>query len=135
MKKFFAVLILGLMCIVVCQTSLKAQISLIRVAITVVDTVNVGIPGVQIKFVVGLGGGETDLDGKYVLICMSNSTLRFSKVGLITQDVAVNNQNAITVVMKEDLLAYNNNTYKFNPILNFLYSCKYNKVLFYNKNI
>ncbi|PKO95689.1 MAG: hypothetical protein CVU12_08820 [Bacteroidetes bacterium HGW-Bacteroidetes-7] len=133
MKKHFSILILSLACLIVCQTPLKAQLNQIRVSITVTDKYLNYMPGVTILVLNYFYGTQTGDDGKVILYCPPYSTLQFSYVGYVTQEVPVNNQKTIVVRLEEDLLAYNNNPYNSNPILYLLNNNKYRKGLFYAK--
>ena len=47
-------------------------------------------------------GTITDLDGKFSIKTGLNSTLTISYVGYVTQDVALNGRNSISIRLKED---------------------------------
>jgi len=60
------------------------------------------IPGVSISIKGTTNGTITDIDGKYALeVPESATTLVFTFVGMITQEVSINNQSVINVVLKE----------------------------------
>ncbi|MEW4925454.1 TonB-dependent receptor [Algibacter sp. 2305UL17-15] len=66
-----------------------------------------GIPlaGASIIVVGTNKGAVTDFDGNYEITADTNSTLRFSYLGYVSQDVKVNGQTQIDVSMKEDAAA------------------------------
>ncbi len=63
------------------------------------------IPGVTVMVPGTTTGTTTDLDGKYVITIDNKVTkLRFQYMGMITQEILIENNTTINVVMKEDLL-------------------------------
>jgi len=63
----------------------------------------VGLPGVSI-IVKGTNlGTTTDINGKYSLDINEGSTLQFSYIGYLTQEIAVGNQSVINVTLQPDL--------------------------------
>lgn len=50
-------------------------------------------------------GTITDFDGNFTIQVSSKATLTFKYVGYLTQEVAVNGRNKLTVAMKEDAIA------------------------------
>jgi len=68
----------------------------------VTDKEGVPLPGVNIVIDGTMNGTVTDLDGKYTItIPESNSTLVFSFVGYLTQNIAVNGNSYIEVKLEE----------------------------------
>ena len=60
------------------------------------------IPGVSISLKGTTNGTITDIDGKYAIdVPETATTLVFTFVGMITQEVSINNQSVINVVLKE----------------------------------
>ena len=61
-----------------------------------------GIPGVSI-LVKGTGQGRvSDADGKFIIDAASGSTLIFSSLGFISQEILISNQTFLSVVLVED---------------------------------
>ncbi len=61
-----------------------------------------GLPGVSIFAKGTTKGTVTDIDGTYKLSVPSNSVLVFSAVGMLTQEIAVDNRSTIDLVMAID---------------------------------
>ncbi len=62
------------------------------------------IPGVQVVVKGTTTGTTTDLDGKYNLtVSASATTLEFTFVGLVKQEIVINGRSTLDVVMEEDL--------------------------------
>lgn len=81
-------------------TEVYAQNSSVTGKIT--DEKGEAIIGASVK-VKGTGDGTiTDLDGKFSIKTGLNSTLTISYVGYVTQDVALNGRNSISIQLKED---------------------------------
>ena len=63
-----------------------------------------GLPGVSVLEKGTTNGTITDIDGKYSLdVADANSTLIFSYVGYVTEEITVGNRTSIDLVMKADL--------------------------------
>ncbi|MFN8254409.1 MAG: TonB-dependent receptor [Bacteroidales bacterium] len=60
------------------------------------------LPGVNVSVKGSKAGTITDLDGKYSIEAEEGSSLVFSFMGYVTQELAVGNQTIINVVMAED---------------------------------
>lgn len=61
------------------------------------------LPGTSVIVVGTTNGAQTDFDGNYTLDDVpSDATLRFSYVGFLTMDVAVNGQSTISVALQVD---------------------------------
>ncbi|MCO6358657.1 SusC/RagA family TonB-linked outer membrane protein [Roseivirga pacifica] len=61
------------------------------------------LPGVTI-LIKGTGTGQsTDMDGNYTMNVESGSTLVFSFLGYITQEVVINNQTVLNIAMQPDV--------------------------------
>ena len=71
---------------------------------TVTDKTGMPLPGVNVLEVGTTNGNITDVDGKYSINVAEGSTLRFSYIGFVSQDIKVN-RNVIDVVMTEDAQA------------------------------
>ena len=68
----------------------------------VIDNTGVELPGVSILEKGTLNGTVTNIDGDFVLETSNQSTLVFSFIGFVTQEIAVNGQTAFNVQMVED---------------------------------
>lgn len=74
-----------------------------KVSGRVTDGTNFGIPGVSVAIKGTTQGTITDADGKYSLdVSASSTTLVFSSIGYIAQEVAIGNQAVIDVALKDD---------------------------------
>lgn len=62
-----------------------------------------GIPGVTVTVRGAAGGTMTNIDGGYTINAGPNSTLIFSSIGYVTQEVAVGNRTVVNVTLSEDL--------------------------------
>jgi TonB-linked SusC/RagA family outer membrane protein len=70
----------------------------------VIDNTNLGLPGVTILEKGTQNGTITDVQGNYSISVPPQSTLVFSFVGFITQEIPVDGQTTINVQMKEDVV-------------------------------
>ena len=70
---------------------------------TVTDENNLPIPGVNVIVPNTTRGTQTGMEGEFSIEVSRGETLRFSYIGFSTQDVLIENQNAITVILQEDL--------------------------------
>jgi TonB-linked SusC/RagA family outer membrane protein len=77
-----------------------AQDKLVKGKITSAD--GAGIPGVNVLVKGTNKGTNSDTDGNYSIDASANTTLVFSFVGYVTQEVAVNNQSEVNVTLIED---------------------------------
>ncbi|MDR0845120.1 MAG: TonB-dependent receptor [Tannerella sp.] len=75
-----------------------------RVTVTgvVTDTRGESVIGVNVVEKGTANGIVTDMDGKFSLNVPSNATLVISYIGFSTQEVAVNNRTALTIVLAEN---------------------------------
>jgi TonB-dependent starch-binding outer membrane protein SusC len=72
------------------------------------DAINMPIPGANILIKNTSTGTTTDFDGNFTLSNVPNgSTLVFSYVGYITQEITVTNDNDLVVIMQEDIAQLN----------------------------
>ena len=69
---------------------------------TVSDESGEPIIGATVRVVGTQAGTVTDLDGKFSIQASTNSSIRVSYVGYVTQTVALEGRNNITVTLKED---------------------------------
>ncbi|MDE6085447.1 MAG: TonB-dependent receptor [Muribaculaceae bacterium] len=69
---------------------------------TVTDENDDPLPGVTVLIKGSQQGVSTDIDGNFTIDAKGNSTLIFRYVGMITQEVKVDNRKHIDVVLKED---------------------------------
>ena len=71
---------------------------------TIVDEYNVPIPGVNVLVKNTTNGVATDFDGNYTISDVPNgSTLVFSYLGYITQEVTVTNNSNLNITLAEDV--------------------------------
>jgi hypothetical protein len=105
MKKFYFLLLLG--SFFLGQTSLKGQVVVSRVDITVLDNVSNPIPGAYVMVKGTYVGTVTDLDGKAVLVCRNDAVFKIWAVGFVEVEVPRNSQTDITVVLAPQVLSYN----------------------------
>ncbi|WP_345165579.1 SusC/RagA family TonB-linked outer membrane protein [Algibacter aquimarinus] len=87
---------------ILCCYSMKAQTV---VSGTVVDPSRIPLPGVNVTEKGTTNGASTDFDGNYSLNVSSSSTLVFSYVGFVSQEVVVGNQKTINITLVESLEA------------------------------
>ncbi|PQV48955.1 TonB-linked SusC/RagA family outer membrane protein [Jejuia pallidilutea] len=64
---------------------------------------DMGIPGVNVLVKGTSTGAVTDFDGNYSIDAPSGSTLVFSYIGYVTQEIVVGNQTTINVTLRPDL--------------------------------
>lgn len=69
---------------------------------TVRDEKNEGIPGVNVLIKGSTRGTSTDVEGNFRLAVPDGATLQFSYIGYVSQEVAVGNQNTLSVQLKEE---------------------------------
>ncbi|SEL73064.1 SusC/RagA family TonB-linked outer membrane protein [Parapedobacter koreensis] len=82
----------------------KAQVGeSIRITGRVTDSIGTPLEGVNITVVGNPASASTGADGGFQITAPSNGTLRFTNVGFISQDVAVDGRTSITVVLVEDV--------------------------------
>ena len=70
----------------------------------VVDNTGAGLPGVSILEKGTYNGTVTDINGNYSLQASSQSTLVYSFIGFVSQEIAINGQTSINVDLKEDVV-------------------------------
>lgn len=82
----------------------QGAIQTIRVDGNVTDEKGMPLPGVNILEKNTSNGTQTDFDGNYAIaVSYGNSTLVFSYVGYLTQEILVGDQTSINVSLKEDV--------------------------------
>ena len=69
---------------------------------TVKDTKGTPLPGVTVKEKNASNGATTGPDGNFKIQVADGTTLVFSYIGFINQEVAVSGQSALNIVLKED---------------------------------
>ncbi len=77
----------------------------IRVSGVITDASGETVIGATVMEKGTSNGTITDIDGKYVLDVPANATLQVSYIGYMPRDIRVNNQQAINLVLKEDVMA------------------------------
>ncbi|MCD6355541.1 MAG: SusC/RagA family TonB-linked outer membrane protein, partial [Prolixibacteraceae bacterium] len=70
----------------------------------VTDETGEPLPGVTVLIVDSNKGVITDIDGKYSLQVEPGATLRFSFVGMVSQQIKVGNNSTIDVILKTDAI-------------------------------
>jgi len=95
--------LLSIFCLVL-NFNLMAQ-SAIEVKGTVTDTDGVSLPGVSVVHEGTTYGTVTDLNGNYQLTVPSDAVLRFSFIGMITQQVPVAGKSIINFTMEADAIS------------------------------
>ena len=70
----------------------------------VTDNTGVGLPGVSVLEKGTMNGTVTDLDGNYTVTVSPNSTLVFSFIGFVSQEIAVGPQTNINVMLNEEVV-------------------------------
>jgi TonB-dependent starch-binding outer membrane protein SusC len=77
-----------------------------RISVTgnITDHTGLGLPGVSIVEKGTLNGTVSDVDGNFTLSVSPRSTLVFSFIGFMTQEIPVSGQTTITVEMQEDVV-------------------------------
>lgn len=82
----------------------QGAIQTIRIDGNVTDEKGMPLPGVNILEKNTSNGTQTDFDGNYAIaVNDGNSTLVFSYVGYLTQEILVGDQTSINVSLKEDV--------------------------------
>ncbi|TDE10071.1 SusC/RagA family TonB-linked outer membrane protein [Dyadobacter psychrotolerans] len=75
----------------------------LQVTGTITDAVTgTAIPGASVLIKGSSSGTISDVDGKYTISAAQSSTLTFSFIGYVKQEVSVNGQSVIDVKLKED---------------------------------
>ncbi len=92
--------IVSLCMFLLCTTNLYAQ-SPVRGVVT--DDSGHPLPGVTVMVKSARSGVVTDMDGAWIIQADPRSTLTFSYIGMITQEVKVGGRTHIDVVMREDI--------------------------------
>jgi TonB-linked SusC/RagA family outer membrane protein len=85
------------------NTSTKSVMVDVVVSGTVVDTDGDPLPGVTVSVQGTTTGTASDLDGRYTLSVPEGSTLVFSFIGFVTQNVPVGDRSEVNVTLIEDV--------------------------------
>jgi len=103
MKKRFAIIVAVITLTWGMISGVQAQEidSVQKVSGIVTDQLGKTLPGVSIQVEETSIGTTSDTNGKYSLDVDVNATLKFSYIGMATQEIAVEGQQIIDVVMKE----------------------------------
>ena len=86
--------------------SARLYLQAVTVSGKVTDEAGVGMPGINVIVKGTSNGTTTDSDGAYTLSVPNDQTagtLVFSFIGYTTQEVAINNRNAISITMTPDV--------------------------------
>ncbi|WP_200976442.1 TonB-dependent receptor [Echinicola sp. 20G] len=70
---------------------------------TVVDEKGITIPGVNVLEKGTTNGAVTDIDGNYSITVESQSSLVFSSIGFVAQEVELNGRTKLDIVLKADI--------------------------------
>ena len=100
MKHLFSRSIAFLFCLCLSLSAWAQDRTLTGVVSNAAD--GTGLPGVSIVVKGQTRGTTTDQDGKYTLAVPANSTLIFSYIGFVRNEVAVGNSSVINVKLQED---------------------------------
>ena len=99
MKSLFIKLFLC--CLMFCATTVFAQE--LKITGIVVDSENMGLPGVNVALKDGTTGTITDIDGNFTIKVPSRkSILIFSFIGYAQQEVSVGDKNSLRIKLVED---------------------------------
>src|SRR5690554_5180831 len=85
--------------------SINIKADPITVTGTVTDGFGEPIPGVTVSVQGTSTGTATDLNGNYTLTVEEGTTLTFSFIGFVTQNVDVGSQSILNVTLVEDVTA------------------------------
>ncbi|UCS92847.1 TonB-dependent receptor [Echinicola marina] len=75
----------------------------VQVSGTITDEGGLPIPGAAVLIKGTSTGTAADIDGKYQLSAPSGSTLQFSFIGYLPEEVQVGNQSTINITLEQDL--------------------------------
>src|SRR5690606_10986340 len=75
----------------------------IRITGQVTGSTGSPLAGVSISVIGGTASTSTAADGSYQITAPPNGTLRFSSIGFVSQDVAVNDRTSIPVLLMKDV--------------------------------
>lgn len=99
-KNLFKIVLAFVLCMVVLPKVFAQQIT---VTGKVTDSTNEGMPGVNVQIKGTATGTITDFDGNYSMnVPDSKSTLVFSFIGYVTQEVVVGGKKVLNVQLKDD---------------------------------
>lgn len=87
------------------SSNAKVKPQSIRISGTVKDEKGDPLPGVTVKVKGTILGTVTDMDGNFILeVPDNNQILQFSFVGMLPQEIALENNTTINVTMKADVI-------------------------------
>ena len=99
-KNLFNVFLVCVFCVAAIPDMFAQQI---KVTGKVTDSTNEGMPGVNVQVKGTATGTITDFDGNYSIdVPDSKSTLVFSFIGYVTQQVPVGGKKVLNVQLKDD---------------------------------
>jgi TonB-linked SusC/RagA family outer membrane protein len=102
-RNFFRIIKITLIMLLTCFMQVYSQAQQQTVTGKITDTGGQPLPGVSVVIKGTVQGTISNADGNYSLPNVpGNATLRFTFVGMLSQDIAVNNQTTINVSMKEE---------------------------------
>src|SRR5690606_27917438 len=81
----------------------KMEITQQTITGTVRDDLGSPLPGVNVLVTGSTTGTQTDFDGNYSIVAQKGDVLRFSYLGLKSQDITVGGTAIVNVVMEEDI--------------------------------
>ena len=114
-KNLFNVFLVCVFCVAAIPDMFAQQI---KVTGKVTDSTNEGMPGVNVQVKGTATGTITDFDGNYSIdVPDSKSTLVFSFIGYVTQQVPVGGKKVLNVQLKDDTQTLDEVVVVFAPVL------------------
>lgn len=100
LRRMMRHLVKGFALLWLCMSVVQAQE--ITVAGTVKDAKGGGLPGVNVQVKGTVKGTQTDAGGTYKIAAPTGSTLVFSFIGMVTQEVVMGNRTTVNITMDDD---------------------------------